>query len=88
MLFDTERFHLQQSANARFDSMSAVEWIDLCGKRLSRHVPDLGPDGVLTLAQGLWLSHWFDDPEATADQAAQTPPDERYAPPSTDAAAG
>lgn len=87
MLFDTERFHLQQSASARFDSMSSSEWIDRCCRRLALHVPDLRPDGVLTLAQGLWLSHWFDDPDDTADQAAQTSPDERYAAPSSGAGA-
>jgi hypothetical protein len=51
-------------------------------------VPDIAPDGVQALAQGLWLSHWFEDPEATADQAARTSPSERYATPPSKEPAG
>jgi hypothetical protein len=88
MPFDTERFQLQQLASARFESMSSSQWIDRCGRRLSQHVPDIAPDGVQALAQGLWLSHWFEDPEATADQAARTSPSERYATPPSKEPAG
>ena len=78
MGFDTERFHLQQLASARTSSMSVDLWMSRCCRRLVKHVPGMPPDGVNALAHGLWLSHWFDDPEATADEAASVSPVERY----------
>ncbi len=89
MGFDTERFYLQQLAGARHDSTLPSDlWMDRCCRRLRKHVPDIAPDGVVALAHGLWLSHWFDNPEATADEAAYTSPFERYAAPGSTKSTG
>jgi hypothetical protein len=78
MGFDSERFHLQQLASTQAGAMPFELWMSRCCSRLVKHVPGMTPDGVAALAHGLWLSHWFDDPEATADEAASMSPVERY----------
>lgn len=78
MGFDIERFQLQQLASARSDSMPFDVWMHRCCRRLARHVPGIAPEAIEVLAHGLWLSHWFDSPEATADEAASASPVERF----------